>query len=43
MMRRMNMFDVMLGFMLQLVDLIVPLITLYILFDLIGSLLFNKR
>lgn len=37
------MFDIMLQFMSQLVDLIVPLIALYILFDFIGSLLFGKR
>ncbi len=37
------MFDIMLTFMKQLVDLIVPLITLYVLFDFIGSLLFGKR
>ena len=37
------MFDIMLQFMSQLVDLIVPLIALYILFDFIGALLFGKR
>lgn len=37
------MFDIMLQFMSQLVDLIVPLIALYILFDFIGTLLFGKR
>ncbi len=37
------MFEVALTFMKQLVDLIVPVITIYILFDLIGSLLFGKR
>lgn len=37
------MFDVTLTFMKQLCDLIVPLITLYVLFDFLGSLLFGKR
>lgn len=37
------MFDVMLTFMTQLVDLIVPMIGLYAIFDFTGSLLFGKR
>lgn len=37
------MFDVCLQFMSQLVDLIVPMIGLYITFDFIGTLLFDKR
>lgn len=37
------MFDVTLAFMKQLVDLIIPIISLYILFDFVGSLLFGKR
>ena len=37
------MFDVALQFMSQLVDLIIPMIALYILFDFIGSLLFGRR
>lgn len=37
------MFEVATTFMVQLVDLIIPLIAIYILFDLMGSLLFNKR
>lgn len=37
------MFDVAVTFMLQLIDLIVPVFGIYILFDLIGSLLFGKQ
>lgn len=37
------MFDVALTFMSQLVQLIVPCIGIYILFDFIGSLLFGKK
>lgn len=37
------MFDIALAFMKQLVDLIVPVIAIYILFDFIGSLLFGRR
>lgn len=37
------MFDIALQFMSQLVDLIIPMISIYILFDFIGSLLFGKR
>lgn len=37
------MFEIALKFMEQLVDLIVPLIALYVLFDFVGSLLFGKR
>ena len=35
--------DIALTFLSQLVDLIVPLIALYILFDFIGMLLFGRR
>lgn len=37
------MFEIATHFMVQLVGLIVPLIVLYFLFDMIGSLLFGKR
>lgn len=37
------MFEVATSFMLQLVDLIVPVIAIYILFDFVGSLLFGKN
>ncbi len=37
------MFDIAISFMKQLVDLIIPLISLYVLFDFMGSLLFGKR
>lgn len=37
------MFEISIAFMKQLVDLIIPLISLYILFDFMGSLLFGKR
>lgn len=37
------MFDIALTFMKQLVDLIIPVITIYILFDFVGSLLFGHR
>lgn len=37
------MFDITIQFMLQLVDLIIPMIAIYILFDFMGSLLFGKR
>lgn len=36
------MFDVAINFMLELVDFIVPVFGIYLLFDLIGSLLFGK-
>lgn len=36
------MFDVAINFMLELIDFIVPVFGIYILFDLIGSLLFGK-
>ncbi len=36
------MFDVSLAFISQLIDLMIPLIALYILFDFIGSLLFGR-
>lgn len=41
--RRILMFDIALTFLSQLVDLIVPLIALYILFDFVGMLLFGRR
>ena len=37
------MFDAMTQFLSQLIDLIVPLISIYILFDFIGTLLFGRR
>lgn len=37
------MFDVALQFMEQLTTLIVPIISLYILFDFVGTLLFGRR
>lgn len=37
------MFDVAIQFMVQMVELIPGVFGLYILFDLLGSLLFNKR
>lgn len=37
------MFDIAITLMVQLVDLIIPIIVLILLFDLMGSLLFNKR
>ena len=37
------MFEVATTFMLQLVDLIVPVIAIYILFDFVGSLLFGNK
>lgn len=37
------MFDAMIQFLSQLIDLIVPLISIYILFDFIGTLLFGRR
>lgn len=37
------MFEIAIQFMVQLVGLIVPVFAIYILFDLIGSLLFGKR
>jgi len=37
------MFEISMQFMEQLVDLLPGLICLYIIFDFIGSLLFNKR
>lgn len=37
------MFDIAIQFMVQLVELIIPIISLYILFDFMGSLLFGKR
>lgn len=36
------MFDIALQFMSQLIDLIVPMISIYILFDWIGTLLFGR-
>lgn len=37
------MFEIATQFMVQLVELITPIIGLYILFDFMGSLLFGKR
>lgn len=37
------MFDVALTFLSQLIDLIIPMIAIYILFDWIGTLLFGRR
>ncbi len=37
------MFDVAIQFMIQMVNLIVPIFSIYILFDLIGTLLFGTR
>lgn len=37
------MFEIALTFMKQLVDLIVPIIAVYILFDFMGSLLFGTK
>jgi hypothetical protein len=36
------MFECAVQFMVQLVDFIVPVFGIYVLFDLIGSLLFNR-
>lgn len=36
------MFEIAMTFMEQLVDLIIPVIAIYILFDFMGSLLFGK-
>ena len=37
------MFDIAIQFMIQLVDLIPGVIGIYLIFDLMGSLLFGKR
>lgn len=37
------MFEIAMEFMEQLVDIIIPIIAIYIVFDFVGSLLFNKR
>lgn len=37
------MFEVSLAFMSQLIDLITPMISIYILFDFIGTLIFGRR
>ncbi len=37
------MFDISIQFMVQLVDLLPAVFAIYVLFDLIGSLLFGKR
>lgn len=37
------MFEIAITFMKQLVDLIVPVIAIYILFDFVGSLLFGSK
>ena len=36
------MFDLTIQFMLQLIDFVVPVFAIYVLFDLIGSLLFGR-
>lgn len=36
------MFEIAMTFMKQLVDLIIPVIAIYILFDFMGSLMFGK-
>jgi hypothetical protein len=36
------MFECAVQFMVQLIDFIVPIFGVYVLFDLIGSLLFNR-
>lgn len=38
-----KMFDIAIAFMKQMVDLIIPVIALYIMFDFMGSLLFGRR
>lgn len=37
------MFDIAIQFMTQLVNLMVPVFSIYIIFDLVGSLMFGKR
>ena len=37
------MVDIFWQIMSQLIELVVPLIAIYVLFDFIGSILFNKR
>lgn len=37
------MFEISMQFMEQLIDLIIPIISIYIVFDFIGGLLFDKR
>ena len=37
------MYEIALTFMKQLVDLIIPVISIYILFDFMGSLLFGRK
>lgn len=37
------MFEVALQFLSQLIDLMIPMIAIYILFDFIGTLLFGRR
>lgn len=37
------MFDISIAFMKQMVDLIIPVISIYILFDFMGSLLFGTK
>jgi hypothetical protein len=38
-----KMIEIAIAFMVQLVQCIPPFIALYVLFDFVGSLLFNKR
>lgn len=37
------MFDVAIQFMIQLVDLMIPVFSIYVILDLTGSLMFGKR
>ncbi len=37
------MFDIMIEFMKQLVDLFIPMFAIYVMFDFVGSLLFGKK
>lgn len=37
------MFEIALAFMSGLIDLIIPMISIYILFDFIGTLIFGRR
>ena len=37
------MFDIMIEFMKQLVDLFIPMFAIYVIFDFVGSLLFGKK
>lgn len=37
------MFDVAVQFMIQMVEFIIPIFSIYIIFDLVGTLLFGTR